>query len=314
MKVLGRAIRPLTEVRTELATILTQLQAIHGAAVSLVQESRAWERWSRSNAGILARYDSRPDPKQASLEQWLEQLQDKKERARRDLELWVDISFDDDTGPAVRAQLFPSHAFILVGGGVASRVQQLSSDVKCLLEEASDVERRLTYFKEPGPDAPPPAEKVALTASPARERVFIACSHQNDRWLERLKMHLVTFVRKDALDVWDETHIEAGTMWREEVAAAVSRSSLAVLLISVEFIASDLIASNVLPPILRAQSERGLAVVPLFVSPCTLPDELSAFHGLNTLESSLDALPLVEADLVFLRLVELIKKRQFGGA
>ncbi|XXT24844.1 toll/interleukin-1 receptor domain-containing protein [Sorangium sp. So ce429] len=307
----------MAEVRAELVAIREQLGSLFSATASLLKISRDIDRSPRSNADFIARSINGRMTDEGRLELPLEELEDMKRGACRGLELWLDISFNDDTREDLRGRFFPKESGAsasIAGGSVTWRAQELYSAVKHLLEEVHYIDRRMNYFSESDAKLPlPAAEKVAPAVSPGRERLFIACSRQNAKWLERLKMHLVTFVRKDALDVWDETHIEAGTMWREEIAAAVSRSSLAVLLISVEFIASDLIASNVLPPILHAQSDRGLVVVPVFVSPCTLPDELRGFQGLNTLESSLEALPLVEADLVFLRLVKLIEKRQFGG-
>ncbi|WP_437627109.1 toll/interleukin-1 receptor domain-containing protein [Sorangium sp. So ce1151] len=308
----------MADVRAELVAIREQFGSIFSEAASLLKMSRDIDRLPRSNADFITRSINGRIAGDGRLELLLEVLEDRKKRVCRSLELWVDISFSDDTGDDLRGRLFPKEggaSASIAGGSVTWRAQELYSAVKHLLEEVDYVDGRMKYFSESRAKLPPPAaEKVTLAASPVREQLFIACSRQNAKWLERLKMHLVTFVRKDVLDVWDETHIEAGTMWRDEIAAAVSRSSLAVLLISVEFIASDLIASNVLPPILHAQSDRGLVVVPVFVSPCTLPDELSAFQGLNTLERSLEALPLVDADIVFLQLVDLIKKRQSGGA
>jgi len=85
-----------------------------------------------------------------------------------------------------------------------------------------------------------------VTAS-ARARVFISYSHHDVKWLERLRVHLKPLIRKQVVDLWDDTRISPGMDWRREIDTALSAASVAVLLISADFLASDFIVDNELP-------------------------------------------------------------------
>src|SRR5207249_3434720 len=103
-----------------------------------------------------------------------------------------------------------------------------------------------------------------------------------------------------------DTKLTPGSRWREEIELALGRASIAVLLISADFLASEFIATKELPTILKAESERGLVVVPVFVAPCRVPDELTEFQGLNSPDRTLEESNRAEADRVLVNLVDLI--------
>jgi hypothetical protein len=101
----------------------------------------------------------------------------------------------------------------------------------------------------------------------ADRRVFISYSHADRNWLERLQVHLRPLIRESIADIWDDTRIRAGDQWQNAIRDALDAASVAVLLISADFLASDFVQSEELPALLKAAEERGLLILQLIVSP-----------------------------------------------
>jgi TIR domain len=108
------------------------------------------------------------------------------------------------------------------------------------------------------------------TDSVLRSCVFVSYSHRDAKWLERLRLMLSPLEAAGQVVLWDDSRIEAGDKWREEIRGAIASAKVAVLLISKHFLASEFIAKNELPPILDAAEQEGLKVLWVPVSPCLI--------------------------------------------
>lgn len=142
-------------------------------------------------------------------------------------------------------------------------------------------------------------------------RVFISYSHRNKDILERLQIHLKPIVRwlKD-VEIWDDTRITAGSRWRQAIAQAIDESDIAILIISADFIASDFIARNELPPLLKSAQDRGTLIVPVIAGPSLFsyhPD-LAEFQAVNDPSKPLSSLPPAEQEAVLSQVAEAIYK------
>lgn len=113
--------------------------------------------------------------------------------------------------------------------------------------------------------------------------IFISYSHADKKWLERLEKHLKVLKRFFSdIEYWDDTKLKGGDKWRQEIEKAIEKANVAILLVSTDFLASDFVATDELPPLLRKAEEEGTRILPLIVSPCAFPlSELNEFQAIN---------------------------------
>jgi len=109
---------------------------------------------------------------------------------------------------------------------------------------------------------------MSTTKQPVVPRVFISYSHNDEDLKERLLAHLRGVgALTGALDVWTDKKIEPGKKWRAEIRKALSESSLAVLLVTADFLSSDATRAEV-SELLRLREEEGLPILPVIGKPC----------------------------------------------
>ncbi len=139
-----------------------------------------------------------------------------------------------------------------------------------------------SHPRPPAPAAPAQPETAPAPTEPRRTRVFISYSHADAPWLERLQKHLRPLERDGAL-IWADTRIKAGDRWRDEIREALEETRVAILLISADFMASEFIDKNELPPLLKAAEDDGATILPVIVSPSRFErtPSLSCFQAVN---------------------------------
>jgi hypothetical protein len=121
-----------------------------------------------------------------------------------------------------------------------------------------------------------------------RDQVFVSYSHVDARWVKKLRTHLKPLERDKKLSVWVDTEIKPGAVWRDEITRALGRARIAVLLVSSDFLASDFIANNELPPILDAAKNQGLTVHWVLLSACNYEDtEVAKYQAAHDLAKPL---------------------------
>jgi tetratricopeptide (TPR) repeat protein len=142
------------------------------------------------------------------------------------------------------------------------------------------------------------------TPNQGRRKVFVSYSHQDTEWLKRLQVHLRNLERRGLVELWDDTRIRPGADWRRDIRDALDSASVAILLISADFIASDFIAENELPPLLAAAENRGLTILPLILSPSLFEEieSLARFQTVNPPSRPLIKLSKGEQEEYFVQL------------
>lgn len=73
------------------------------------------------------------------------------------------------------------------------------------------------------------------------------------------------FERRQELNIWADRQIDAGQRWEQEIGNEITRSALAIVLLSPSFLASEYAMEKEMPAILARQDR---VVVPIVVRPC----------------------------------------------
>jgi len=127
-----------------------------------------------------------------------------------------------------------------------------------------------------------PLELLARSSNvQKKDKAFISYNHKDIEYLNRLMVHLRPLERRGLIDVWSDTKLKIGDKWQDEIEKALEESSIAILLISADFMASDFIISNELPALLAKAEVQGVRILPVILSPCRFLREptLSRFQS-----------------------------------
>ena len=108
----------------------------------------------------------------------------------------------------------------------------------------------------PSPPLPPGEGEAAAL----RDQVFISYSHQDKRLMNELLTHLKPQMRS-GIKVWSDKQIAPGSKWFDEIRAGLRTTSVAVLLVSPDFLASDFIHEHELGPLLKEAEAGGVRIL-----------------------------------------------------
>lgn len=149
-----------------------------------------------------------------------------------------------------------------------------------------------------------PTDFSLSTTKERREKknsLFVSYSHADREFLDRLMVHLRPLEKEGLIDLWVDTRLRAGDRWKKEIEKALERANVAVLLVSADFLASDFITENELPPLLRNAEDQGTRIIPLIVKPCrfTRDKNLRHFQSLNDPRESLILLDEGEQEVYY---------------
>lgn len=203
---------------------------------------------------------------------------------------------------------------ILLLSNDVSRVPYEFQGMRILLYDKDpligDLVPRLTeslVYLLPGPSSKGKAEKLATQKS--REKAFISYSHADQEFLLRILVHLRPLERDGILDLWSDTKLKAGDKWRTEIQNAVSKARIAVMLISADFLASDFIVTDELPPLLVAAEKRGTRIIPVIVKPSRFvrDERLARFQALNDPKNPVIRMTEGEREELYARLAETVE-------
>jgi hypothetical protein len=150
----------------------------------------------------------------------------------------------------------------------------------------------------------------AIAGSPKPRTVFISYSHVDVEYLQRILVHLRPLEVARLIDPWSDKKIQAGDRWRDEIRSALANPVAAVLLVSADFLASDFIITDELPPLLDAADQRGTRIIPIVVKPCGFLRHkgLARFQALNDARRPVIRMNEADREDLYAQLAELIDR------
>ncbi|MEO6810013.1 MAG: toll/interleukin-1 receptor domain-containing protein [Isosphaeraceae bacterium] len=152
---------------------------------------------------------------------------------------------------------------------------------------------------------------------PVRTKVFISYSHSDRKYLDRLLVHLSPLVETGQADVWADTRLQPGTAWLKEICNALAETKVAILLVSIDFLASRFIANEELPPLLKAAEQEGVLILPVIVGQCRerflRTPSLAQYQAINDPAQPLSKLKGEQRDFVWDRLIARVEDYLYGS-
>ena len=118
---------------------------------------------------------------------------------------------------------------------------------------------QMTSALEPGVDQPGHATRHSC----------VSYSHKDDQFLNDLLDHLKPYVRSEAVLPWSDKQIQPGSRWFAEIQAALATTRVAVLLVTKNFLASDLSIITSLGPLLQQAKAGGVKLFWVPVRACS---------------------------------------------
>ena len=126
-----------------------------------------------------------------------------------------------------------------------------------------------------------------------KNNIFISYSSKDKKYLKQLRQMISPLVRSRRITIWDDTQLEAGDAWPDEIENAIASAKTIIFLVSSSFLDSDFIVNNELAPVIqRATKEEGLKVLWIAVS-AALHETVGLFlrnQALNNPKRPLDML------------------------
>jgi hypothetical protein len=139
--------------------------------------------------------------------------------------------------------------------------------------------------------------------------VFMSYSHKDRKWLDVFREHLKPLTERGLLTCWSDINISVGGQWQSEIERAIENATIAVLLVTPSFLASDFVARHELPRLLSAVRLKKLAVLWIPISHSLyLQTEIANFQAAHDPARPLDTLRKAQRNKAVVKIAERLVK------
>jgi hypothetical protein len=138
------------------------------------------------------------------------------------------------------------------------------------------------------------------------KRLFVSYSRVDAKWRDLLQSYLTAL--NNQVQLWDDTMIQPGSEWRSEIEKSLKSAKAAVFLVTQNFLASDFIKTQEIPPLLDRAQREGVKIFWIAVGWSTVMDSvLAKFQGLNDPKRPLEMLSKAKRNQALVEIYEKIK-------
>ena len=169
-------------------------------------------------------------------------------------------------------------------------------------------EKLLFYIKQEIETLPMIAHQKFKVENQIRDKVFISYSHEDKLYLKDVQRHFNPFLNK--INYWDDSRIEPGQKWKEEIKKALKVTKVGILLVSTDFLGSDFIRDEEIPELLETAEKEGGVILIVILKPCLFEefDNLNKFQAMNSPSRPLSKMSDDEKEELLVNLVRQTKK------
>ncbi len=99
-------------------------------------------------------------------------------------------------------------------------------------------------------------------------RIFISYAHEDEELKNELDKYLKVLKRSSKVQVWNDRELVGGQEWDETIVSELNKANIILLLVSVDFNASDYIWEKELASAMRRHEQGDAHVVPIILRRC----------------------------------------------
>ncbi|MEL6866799.1 MAG: toll/interleukin-1 receptor domain-containing protein, partial [Bacteroidota bacterium] len=125
-----------------------------------------------------------------------------------------------------------------------------------------------------------------------KHSIFVCYSGKDEEWIKRMQVHLAAILRNNKLDIWTHDDILAGDEIQNSVSEAINKATIAIILVSADFFASDTLYKQLSQLLKRAKEEKSTYIIPIIASPVFVDENEAIFqhNSLNPTDQPLQSL------------------------
>ncbi|OSA79506.1 hypothetical protein B2H89_12530 [Clostridium botulinum] len=99
-------------------------------------------------------------------------------------------------------------------------------------------------------------------------KLFFSYSHKDESMRDELEKHLVMLKRQGIISTWHDRKIDVGNVLNSEIDSNLKDADIILLLVSVDFLASDYCYNREMEEALKMHESRQAVVVPIILRSC----------------------------------------------